>query len=83
MEEKPSTSSTSNSTEKCVEDESKVINDIDYEIVKLPEEPNPVASSSCPCSCHETQTNTQYRNRVKHCTKCCLKVNLFGLDLIY
>lgn len=46
----------------------------DVEFVTLPEEKKVSATSTCPCACHESTTHA-YSSRVKHCNKCCIKVN--------
>jgi len=54
-------------------DDPTVQDDPNMELVKLPEEKNVPATPTCACTCHDTATHA-YSSRVKHCSKCCIKV---------
>lgn len=49
--------------------------DMHFEVVKLPEEKNILATSTCPCVCHAKTSDPAFSNRSKHCRKCSLKVS--------
>lgn len=49
--------------------------DMQFEIVKLPDETQVPATSTCPCVCHTKTSNPAFANRSKHCRKCSLKVS--------